>query len=98
MLDKDTDDLLDWPCEKWRSISESQRGNEYRLCQTTKEGWLDWSHLAQELPSETRYCIQESRKKRRRKKDEGTGIWKRQYDATILEEFTDLSQDGLRNL
>ena len=46
VLEKDGEAQLDWSCEKWRSTTESQRGEEYRTHSETKEGWLDWSHLA----------------------------------------------------
>ena len=30
VLEKDGEDQLDWSCEKWRSVTESQGGEEYR--------------------------------------------------------------------
>jgi hypothetical protein len=38
VLEKDGEDQLDWSCEKWRSITESQRGEEYPTHSETREG------------------------------------------------------------
>jgi hypothetical protein len=38
VLEMDGEDHLDWSYEKWRSITESQRGEEYLTHSETKEG------------------------------------------------------------
>jgi hypothetical protein len=37
------------------ALCRSQGGNKYSTRSKEKEGYLDWSHLAYELPSKTRY-------------------------------------------
>jgi hypothetical protein len=46
VLEKNGEDQLDQSCEKWRSITQSQGGEEYPIYNKKKQGYLDWSHLA----------------------------------------------------
>jgi hypothetical protein len=46
---------LDRSCEKWESITQREGGEECPIYNETKEGKLDWSHLAYKLFSETHY-------------------------------------------
>jgi len=52
---KDTADQMERSCEKCKSITYSQGGNEYSTYNEQKEGYLDWPHLALELSSTARY-------------------------------------------
>jgi hypothetical protein len=38
VLEKNGEDSLDWSCEKWRSITQSQRGEEYPTYNKKKNG------------------------------------------------------------
>ena len=40
---------------KIKKFKPSQGRKEYHTCNRTKVGYMDWSHIAQEMPSETRY-------------------------------------------
>ena len=55
------EDQLDRSCEKGRSVTKSEGGEEGPTNNKKKESQLDWSHLAQELPSKTRYRMEEGR-------------------------------------
>jgi hypothetical protein len=54
VLKKDEEDQPDRSCVKW-NITQSQAGQQCPTYSKEKECYLDWSHLAQELPSRTRY-------------------------------------------
>jgi hypothetical protein len=41
-------------CKKRKSTTQSQERQEYPIY-SKKEGYVDWPHTAQELPSKTRY-------------------------------------------
>jgi hypothetical protein len=43
---KDGNYQLDRPCEKWRSVTKSQREEECPTYSKKEEGYLGWSHLA----------------------------------------------------
>ena len=67
VLEKNGEVQLDRSCEKRRSITQRQGGEEYPTNNREKEGQLDWSYLALELPSTTRYRRKERRDGRTRK-------------------------------
>ena len=46
---------MDRSCGKWRRITKTKGGNEHTAYKRTKEDYLDWSYLAQELPTTTCY-------------------------------------------
>jgi len=53
---------LDWSREKW-NVTWSQREQEYPTY-SKKEGKLDWSDLAWEVPSKTRYWREDKMRER----------------------------------
>jgi len=55
VLEKDGDDQLDRTYEIGRSIKQSKWRQEHRTYNKKEKCWLDWSHLAWELPSKTCY-------------------------------------------
>jgi len=44
-----------WDLIRRLRVKKGQGGKEHHPYNKTKEGQLDWSHLAQKLPSEARY-------------------------------------------
>jgi hypothetical protein len=71
-------------------VLHSQGGNEYSTYNEQKEGYLDWSHLALELPSTARYWRKDRKDGKDDKEDkrghwmtlskwEDTGPWKRKH-------------------
>jgi hypothetical protein len=58
----DGENPLDRSCKKW-DVTYSQ-GEEYSTNNKEEEGYLNWSHLAEELPSERRYGREGSGKDR----------------------------------
>jgi len=46
VLEKDGEDHLFRSCEKWRSITKSQRGREHPTYSAAKEGYLDCTYFA----------------------------------------------------
>jgi hypothetical protein len=54
VLEEDGEDQLDRPREKL-SIAKRHGGKERPTYNKTKEGYLDWSHLAYDLPYKTRF-------------------------------------------
>jgi hypothetical protein len=61
--------------EKWRSITKSQGWNEHPTYNKEKEDWLDWLHLAKELPSKTCFWKKERTDVNVRKKIYTTTGW-----------------------
>jgi hypothetical protein len=55
VLEKNGEDQLNRSCEKVRRITWNQRGKEYHTYIKKKGVSLDWSLLAWELLSKTRY-------------------------------------------
>jgi hypothetical protein len=77
---------LDQSCEKRKSIMQSQERDEYPI-HNKKEGYVDWPHIVQELPSNTllqeterrKYVTGTRRRRRKQLKDDSkkkTGYWK----------------------
>jgi hypothetical protein len=49
VLEKDGEDQLDQPCEKWRSITKNLGGDEYPIYNKNKEGYLGWCHILRRI-------------------------------------------------
>jgi hypothetical protein len=80
------ENLLDRSCEKRKTITQSQERDEYPIY-NKREGFVDWPHIVQELPSktllkETEGRIDVTRTRGRKRKQlkkyskEKTGYWK----------------------
>ena len=54
VLEKDGEDQLGRSCEKCRSVTEGEGEEECPAYVIERGRELDWSHLAEELPSKTR--------------------------------------------